>query len=156
MKKIIFCFFILINFHFGFSQNSSFDISLILKEKVRVIEVVNDSLVYQEFFLKEKINHIKQSFDFNKKGQLETKIEVPSSNDETFIKVVYKNVKNNNLPLLIKKENVKNILLFPENFKGIKIKEIRKLLNKAKNIYVIESDSISGFYVLKKVFLEKK
>ena len=156
MKKIIAFSFILINSYLGFSQSSSFDINILINEKVKIIEIINDSLIFQEFYLKEKINYVQQNFQFNKKGQLETKIEVPSSNNETYIKVVYKNIKNNNLPFLIKKENVKNILLYPENFKGVKIKKTRKLLNKAKNIYIIESDSITGFYVLKKVFLLEK
>ena len=55
----------------------------------------------------------------------------------------------------MEKEKVKNILHYPKDFKNIKIKEIRNLLMKTKNIYVIESDSLFGFYVLKKVFLSK-
>lgn len=156
MKKVIFISSLIFNTFNLLSQSSGFDISILLNKKTKTIEIVNDTLVYQEFILKEKINYIKHDTYFNKNGILETRLIVPHINRDLILKFIYENNKNKNTPLICKKNKVKNILTYPKDFIGIKIEKLRVLLNEAKNIYIIESDSITGFYILKKVDLMKE
>ena len=131
------------------------DLNIILDKEIKKVEVLNDSIIYQEFYLKEQTSNTKLKHYFNEEGKLFTKITLPSLKSESELKLVYKSFKNDNYPKILEKEKVKNILHYPKDFKNIKIKEIRNLLMKTKNIYVIESDSLFGFYVFKKVFLSK-
>ncbi len=156
MKKIIILNLLLIFSINLFSQSSEFDICILIQEKAKIFKSSNDSIVYQKFYLKEQVQYIKQDLQFNENGILETNIIVPSINKDFYLRFIYKNEKDKNLPIIIKKEEAKNILVYPKDFKNIKIEKFRKLLSKAKDIYIIESDSIFGFYILKKVILEKK
>lgn len=156
MKKIIILNLLLIFSVNLFSQSSEFDICILLQGKAKIFKISNDSIIYQQFNLEEQIQYLKQDLQFNENGILETNIIVPGINKDFYLRFIYKNEKDKNLPIIIKKEEAKNILVYPKDFKNIKIEKFRKLLSKANDIYIIESDSVFGFYILKKVILEKK
>ena len=157
MKKDVLIFTLLIiGFTNLFSQTSSYDINILIKKKTDVLEITNDTISYQEFTLKERINYLKKEINFNRKGFLTTKLKVSHTNKDTRLIFIYKNIKNTNPPIVSKKIETKNLLTYPKDFENVEIEKMRKLINNAKNIYIIESDVTIDYYLLKKVTLSDR
>ncbi|MDY0779919.1 hypothetical protein [Tenacibaculum sp. IB213877] len=149
-------FFILININL-LSQSDKYDVSILINNKINGNNISNDSLIYQTFFLPETKNYIQKKIFFNEKGELITNLIIPdSTGKDSQLVFYYKNDKGDNPPKILKKEKVKNLIVYPKDFIGLEISKARKLLQNSKNIFIIESDSIFGYYVLKKVILKDR
>lgn len=157
MKKDALIFTLLIiGFANLFSQSSSYDINILVKKDFDTVEITNDTISYQEFTLRERINYLEKEINYDKKGFLETKLKISNANKDIRLIFIYKNIKNMNPPIVLKKIEIKNLLIYPKDFENIKIQKMRKLINNAKNIYIIESDIIVDYYLLKKVILSDR
>lgn len=140
-----------------FCQSKNYDINILIDKEVVGSMISNDSLIYQTFLLKDMNYTTKKKISYDKNGKLITSLSVSgATNKDDRLVLFYKDVNGNNPPTLLKKEKVKNLLVYPRDFKGLEISNVRDLLKNSKNIFVIESDSVYGFYVLKKVSLMKK
>lgn len=138
----------------SFSQNKPYDITIVINEDVRKVEVENDTLIHQEFFLKDSHNAIQKSLSFNKSGSLIKTITVPRINGNSNMVFVYESMNKGNKPIVVRKKDIHNLLIYPDDF--INKKDIKKLLHQANHIFISEGDKDLIFYTLKKVFLKKE
>ncbi|WP_430413128.1 hypothetical protein [Kordia sp.] len=153
--KNIFSFFLLFCTIISYSQkNSEYDIHISLDDYKKSIIVENDTITHQTIRLRNQKKDQK-SYIINDKGELIFNIKIKSSNSINFIDLEYTNIKNNNLPILKKSSKISNILNYPSDFIVNDLESIFNILEKAKNIYIIEENDIVGYDVLKKVVLKE-
>tara|TARA_R110001632_G_scaffold177223_2_gene296922 strand:+ start:4671 stop:5159 length:489 start_codon:yes stop_codon:yes gene_type:complete len=159
MKNIL----ILILFSFSInticSQEKDSSIYIYLKnlDDVKLIKADDNQNNIQLFILKESINRIKTSIVISDKGIIEKRISVPSYNKFlSQITLKYESKSGKNVPFLVKHDNVKNLLVYPDDFGGIEFNELVKELQKVKTIYIIDGIYPDIYYKAKKVSLDIK
>lgn len=140
---------------FTYSQKINYDIFILFENDTyqKIYGTHNDTLVYQVFDLKVQLNSSSTEYMINDNNLLESKIILKGSKGTNNIRLSYKNANNSNLPFILNKDIPMNLIKYPSGFLGCKLENINKILNKSSNIYIIESDSNYGYYLVKKVEL---
>ena len=153
MKKII-TLLLIISCTLCISQNTKkFDIHIKIDNLENHLNTENDSIVYQYIVLKNQRKE-KKNFIIDENGNLLSKVNIKASNKIDQIFLVYSNTNNDNIPLIKKSKDIKNIINYPNDFIGENLESIFQILKKASNIYIIEKNEIFGYDVLKKVRLK--
>lgn len=155
MKNIII---LLISFNcflMCYSQKKPNEIYLFFNKKP-AIEIKNDTLLFQKFILDFNLaSNAKEIFlKIDKNGNLIKNIKIKSSRDRN-INLTYINENDNNVPMLIHKNQIKNSLMYEEIVANINPENFYEIVSNY-DVYIIECElNDKEYYMAKKVFLEK-
>ncbi|WP_445457313.1 hypothetical protein [Flavobacterium sp. HNIBRBA15423] len=142
-------------FFICYSQKGVKEIYLFI-DKNPVVEVKNDTLLFQKFVIdfNENSKNKEINLSIDKERTLIKSFKIKPSNNRN-LNLVYRNEKNHNIPIIVQKKDIKNVLFYNEIIESMNSENFSEIVSKF-DLYLIEKDKDDKeYFIAKKVVLEK-